>query len=74
MYLGETGWKFECRLSNHKCGEGNRTTDSLYAIHFIAENHTFVNPLEDYQIWKVVSNTVKRRLREKLEILKERKG
>ena len=72
MYLGETGWKFECRLSNHKHGEGNRTTNSLYTIHFIEENHKFVNTLEDYEILKVVSNTVKRRLREELEILKER--
>ena len=60
MYLGETGWKFECRVCNHKHGEGKRTTNSLYARHFIEENHKFVNLLEDYEILKVVSNTVKR--------------
>ena len=31
-----------------------------------------VNPLEDYEIVKVVNNTVQRKLREELEILKER--
>ena len=34
--------------------------------------HKFVNPLEDYEISKVVNNTVERKLREELEILKER--
>ena len=72
MYLGETGQKFVCRLSDHKCGEGNRTTNLLYARYFIEENHKFVNPLEDYEILKVVNNTVERKLREELEILKER--
>ena len=72
MYLGETGRKFVCRLFDHKRGEGNRTTNSLYTRHFIEENHKFVNPLEDYEILKVVNNTVERKLREELEISKER--
>ena len=54
VYLGETGRKFVCRLSDHKCGEGNRTTNSLYARHFIEDNHKFGNPLEDYEIVKIV--------------------
>ena len=53
-------------------GEGNRTTNSLYARHFIEDNHKFVNPSEDYEIVKVVNNTVERELKEELEILKER--
>ena len=57
LYLGETGRKFVLRLSDHKRGEGNRTTNSLYARFFIEENHKFVNPLEDYKILKVVSNS-----------------
>ena len=72
MYLGETGQKFVCRLSDHKRGEGNRTTNSLYARHFIEDNHKFVNPLEEYEIVRVVNNTVEKKLREELEILKER--
>ena len=35
-------------------------------------SYKFVNPLEDYEIVKVVNNTVERKLREELEILKER--
>ena len=31
-----------------------------------------VNPLEEYEIVKVVNNTVERKLREELEILKKR--
>ena len=38
----------------------------------IRDSHKFVNPLEEYEIVKVVNNTVKRKLREELEILKER--
>ena len=37
------------------------------------KNHEFVNPLEKYEIIKVEYNTVKRKLEEELEILKERK-
>ena len=55
-------------MSDHKRGEGNRTTNSLYARHFIEDNHKFVNPLEEYEIVKVVNNTVERKLREELEI------
>ena len=58
MDLGEAGGKFVCRLSDHKRGEGNRATNSLYARHFIEDNHKFVNPLEEYEIVKVVNNTV----------------
>ena len=68
----ETGRKFVCRLSDHKRGEGNRTTNSLYGRLFIEDNHKFVNPLEEYEIVKVVNNTVERKLREESEILKER--
>ena len=57
VYLGETGRKFAWRLSDHKPGEGNRTTNSLYARHFIEDNHKFVNPLEEYEIVKIVNNT-----------------
>ena len=46
-------------------------TNSLYARHFIEENHKFVNPLQDYEILKVVNNIVERKLREESEILKE---
>ena len=53
VYLEETGRKFICRLSDHKRGESNRTTNSLYARHFIEDNHKFVNPLEEYEIVKV---------------------
>lgn len=73
VYLGETGRKFECRLADHKRGEGNRTTNSLYARHFMEENHQFINPLEKYEIIKVEYNNVKRKLEEELEILKERR-
>ena len=38
----------------------------------IRDSHKFVNPFEGYEIIKVVNNTVERKLREKLEILKER--
>ena len=38
----------------------------------IRDSHKFVNPLEEYEIVKVVNNTVERKLREELEILKER--
>ena len=31
-----------------------------------------VNPLEEYEIVKIVNNTVERKLREELEILNER--
>ena len=49
-----------------------KTTNSLYARHFIEDNHKFINPLEEYEIVKVVNNTVERKLMEELEILKER--
>ena len=71
VYLGETARKFVWRLSDHKRGEGNRTTNSLYAT-YLEVNHKFVNPLEDYEIVKVVNNTVESKLREELQILKER--
>ena len=70
--MGETGRRFECRLGEHKRGEGNRTTNSLYARHFIEENHKFNNPLENFDIIKVVNNTTDRKLIEELEIIKER--
>ena len=73
IYLGETGRKFECRLADHKRGEGNRTSNSLYARHFIEENHKFVDPLEEYEIIKIEYNTMERKLKEELEIIKERK-
>ena len=73
LYIGETGRKFECRLADHKRGEGNRTSSSLYARHFVDENHRFVNPLEEYEIVKVEQSPVERKLRDELEILKERK-
>ena len=59
MYVGETGHKFECRLADHKRREGNVTSSSLNARHFVEGNHKFVNLVE-------------RELREELEILKER--
>ena len=43
----------KCRLSHHKQGEGNKTTKSLYARHFVEENRKFVNPLDNYEILKV---------------------
>ena len=56
MYVGETGWKSEYRLSDHKQGEGNRTTNGLRAIHFVQENHKFVNLLEKYEMkWDMCS-------------------
>ena len=61
MYLGVTGRKFKWRLSDHKRGDGNRTTNCLYAKHFVEETHKFVNPLENYETLKVVNNTVTRR-------------
>jgi hypothetical protein len=72
IYLGETGRKFKCRLTDHKRGEGVRTTNSLYARHFIETNHKFVNPLENYEIIKVINNNNERKINEELEILKER--
>ena len=53
VYVGEAGRRFVCRLGEHKRGEGNRTTNSLYARHFIEENHKFNNPLENFDIIKV---------------------
>lgn len=56
VYVGETGWKSEYRLSDHKQGEGNRTTNGLRAIHFVQENHKFVNLLEKYEMkWDMCS-------------------
>lgn len=55
MYRSKTGRKFEFTLSNHKRGDGNRTTDSLYARHSLEDNHKFLNPLEKYEISKVVN-------------------
>ena len=69
VYLGETGRKFACKLSDHKRGEGNRTTNSLYARHFIEDNHKFLNPLADCEIVKVINNTVERKLREELSLI-----
>ena len=73
VYVGETGRKFEHRLADHKRGEGSRTTNSLYARHFMEENHEFVNPLEKYKIINVEYDIVKRKLKEELEILKEKR-
>ena len=73
MYVGETGRKFECRLGDHERGEGNRTSSSLCARHFVEENHKIVKPLEECEIIKVEHNSAERKLREELEILKERK-
>lgn len=65
IYLGETGRKLACRLARHRRGEGNRTTNSLYARHFIEENQKFVNPIENYEIIKVVNKINERNLRKK---------
>lgn len=43
VYFGGTGSKLESRLADHSHGEGSRTTNSLYARHFIDENHKFIS-------------------------------
>lgn len=70
--MGETDWKSECRLADHKRGVGNRKTNSLYARHFMDEHHKFINPTENYDIIAIKNNTSERKLKEELEILKER--
>ena len=32
LYTGETGRKFECRLADHKRGEGNRTVSYTHLM------------------------------------------
>ena len=73
LYVGETRRKFESRFADHKRGEGNRSTNSLYARHFMEERHKFINPIENHGIIKIESKTNVRKLKEELEILKERK-
>ena len=41
-----------------------RDRGNRYASHFIEDNQTFVNSLEDYENVNVVNNTVERKLRE----------
>ena len=41
-----------------------RDRDNEDPRHFIEDNHKFVNPLEEYEIVKVVNNTVERKLKE----------
>lgn len=73
VYLGETGRKFLQRLKEHKRGENVRTTNSLYARHFMEEGHKFVDPTENYKIIKIINKEKERKLREELEIIKLRK-
>ena len=41
--MGKTGRMFEINLKEHAKEEGDRTTNSLYAKHFIETGHTFIN-------------------------------
>ena len=72
VYLGETGRQFCQRFKEHKRGEGELTTNSLYARHFIEEGHKFIDPVVNYKIIKVMSKEKERKLKEEVEILKIR--
>lgn len=73
VYVGETGRRFEQRLTEHARGEGVRTTNSLYARHFLETGHQFINPIENVEILKIEGNQKRRKLFEELAILKEKK-
>ena len=70
IYLGETGRRFQDRFREHARGEGNNTTNSLFARHFLETNHKFVNPLENFEILKIENDVEQRKLYEELNILK----
>jgi predicted GIY-YIG superfamily endonuclease len=72
VYLGETGRQFFQRFREHKRGEGEVTTNSLYARHFLEEGHKFIDPFESYKIIKIVNKDRERKLKEEVEILKIR--
>ena len=71
--MGETGRRFEKRMVEHARGEGVRTTNSLYARHFLETGHEFVNPIENVTILKIERKLKQRKLMEELVILKEKK-
>lgn len=56
MYLDKIGRSLELRLKEHSKGEDDRTTNSLYARHFIETGHKFINPSENFKILKLVNN------------------
>lgn len=72
VYIGESGRAIECRLREHRRGENDRNTSSLYARHFMVKKHKFVNPTEKFEILNIENKSNKRKLREELEILKQR--
>lgn len=47
-YLRGIGHNFKFCLAHHKRCESSKTTDSLYATHFIVENFKLMNPLENF--------------------------
>ena len=73
FYIGESGRAIECRLKDHRRGEGDRNTTSLYARHFIEKGHKFVNPIENFEVLGIENKITERRIREELEILKQKK-
>ena len=73
VYVGESGRKLEVRLKEHARGEGDRTTNSLFARHFMDTGHSFVNPMNNVEILKIEKDMGKRKLMEELEILKIKK-
>lgn len=48
--LRETDHQFFQRYLEHKRGEDDRNITSLYAKHFIEEEHRFVKPIKHYKI------------------------
>ena len=62
VYVGETGHRFEIRMKEHVKGEGDRTTNSLYARHFMETGHTYINSRENVEILKIENNVNKQKI------------
>lgn len=73
VYIGESGRAVECRMKEHSKGRNVNTTNSLYARHFNETKHKFTDPTENCKIIKIENKVEERKLKEELEILKQRK-
>lgn len=66
LYIGETKRSVECRLIEHRRGENNRNTFSIFATNLMGNKHKFINPLEKFETLKIKNKYRERKWREEL--------
>lgn len=52
-YIREAGFRVESRLKEHVRGEGDTTTNLLYARYFLEIGYVFNNLLDKFEVMKV---------------------